>query len=591
MNGFTMKMKKKNISLLIILFVFSVLATILGITTYQDIQREKEYVFETMKNKGITLAFSLQTSLRINVSSLKKDMKLIQKLIEKAANRPSIAYIALVDDNERVLAHTHQELIGKPLPLELGEARYIKKDRINTRSVISSTTNERIFEVIEPFIFIPPPTYLPEITFIPGKESTESSSGYNIIAQAPEVYWWVIGFKVDRAIFATRAALYKAIATGIFLLVMGSVALYIIFTLQKYYVIKETLTDTTNSIGKILSSMYSGVIFINRQGKIITFNSAAEKITGFKEEEVRERQYTEIFNDQETSDSDLLNALNSGYSCHDRDVYRIVRDGRKLPLKVSVFPLYNEEGKIIGAGEIFQDLLKIKELEERVSREDRLASLGKFAAGIAHEVRNPLASIKGFAQYLKGKFSLKGSESYYTDIIIEEVERLDKIVSALLNFAKPKPLHIEMHNINSIIEESLALIEDKARKNHISIMKNLRDDLPLMNMDKDQVKQVFLNIFLNAIQEMEMGGKLEVVSRSNENSSVIVEIKDTGRGISHENIQNIFNPFFTTKESGFGLGLSIANSIIESHGGEIKVISEIEKGTTFTIQIPINHDG
>jgi len=396
---------------------------------------------------------------------------------------------------------------------------------------------------------------------------------------------------VDRAIFATRAALYKAIATGIFLLVMGSVALYIIFTLQKYYVIKETLTDTTNSIGKILSSMYSGVIFINRQGKIITFNSAAEKITGFKEEEVRERQYTEIFNDQETSDSDLLNALNSGYSCHDRDVYRIVRDGRKLPLKVSVFPLYNEEGKIIGAGEIFQDLLKIKELEERVSREDRLASLGKFAAGIAHEVRNPLASIKGFAQYLKGKFSLKGSESYYTDIIIEEVERLDKIVSALLNFAKPKPLHIEMHNINSIIEESLALIEDKARKNHISIMKNLRDDLPLMNMDKDQVKQVFLNMFLNAIQEMEMGGKLEVVSRSNENSSVIVEIKDTGRGISHENIQNIFNPFFTTKESGFGLGLSIANSIIESHGGEIKVISEIEKGTTFTIQIPINHDG
>ena len=516
MNGFTMKMKKKNISLLIILFVFSVLATILAITTYQDIQREKEYVFETMKNKGITLAFSLQTSLRINVSSLKKDMKLIQKLIEKAANRPSIAYIALVDDNERVLAHTHQELIGKPLPLELGEARYIKKDRINTRSVISSTTNERIFEVIEPFIFIPPPTYLPEITFIPGKESTESSSGYNIIAQAPEVYWWVIGFKVDRAIFATRAALYKAIATGIFLLVMGSVALYIIFTLQKYYVIKETLTDTTNSIGKILSSMY------------------------------RERQYTEIFNDQETSDSDLLNALNSGYSCHDRDVYRIVRDGRKLPLKVSVFPLYNEEGKIIGAGEIFQDLLKIKELEERVSREDRLASLGKFAAGIAHEVRNPLASIKGFAQYLKGKFSLKGSESYYTDIIIEEVERLDKIVSALLNFAKPKPLHIEMHNINSIIEESLALIEDKARKNHISIMKNLRDDLPLMNMDKDQVKQVFLNMFLNAIQEMEMGGKLEVVSRSNENSSVIVEIKDTGRGISHENIQNIFNPFFTT---------------------------------------------
>lgn len=582
-------MKKKNISLIIILFVFSVLGVIIAITTYRDIQREKDYVFETLKNKGITLAFSLQASARINVSSLEKDRKFIQKLIEKAGNESNIAYIALVDENGGVLAHTNQELIGKPLPLELGDARYIKKDKINTRLVTSSTTNERIFEVIEPFIFIPPPIYLPDITSIPGRESTASSPSYNIIAQAPEVYWWVIGFRLEKAVFATKTALYKAIATGMLLLIVGSIALYMVFTLQRYYLTKETLANTSQSIGKILTSMSSGVVFIDNSGQIIAFNSAAEKITGYTEKEIRGRHYKDLFTEEELGDSPLSWALNDGRSCHDTDRYRVVKDGRKVPLKVSAFPIHDEAGKIIGAGEIFQDLQMIRELEERVRRADRLASLGKLAAGIAHEVRNPLASIKGFAQYLKGKFPPKESGAEYADIIIEEVERLDKVVSALLNFAKPKPPQPEMHNINSIIEDSLSLIEDKARTDHISIIKNLGVNIPLTAVDKEQIKQVFLNIFLNAIQEMEEGGALEVASHSGEDSMVIVEIRDTGRGIPPENIQNIFSPFFTTKDSGFGLGLSIANSIIESHGGEIKVKSEIEKGTILTIQIPVDH--
>jgi len=582
-------MKKKNISLIIILFVFSVLGVIIAITTYRDIQREKDYVFETLKNKGITLAFSLQASARINVSSLEKDRKFIQKLIEKAGNESNIAYIALVDENGGVLAHTNQELIEKPLPLELGDARYIKKDKINTRLVTSSTTNERIFEVIEPFIFIPPPIYLPDITSIPGRESTASSPSYNIIAQAPEVYWWVIGFRLEKAVFATKTALYKAIATGMLLLIVGSMALYMVFTLQRYYLTKETLANTSQSIGKILTSMSSGVVFIDNSGQIIAFNSAAEKITGYTEKEIRGRHYKDLFTEEELGDSPLSWALNDGRSCHDTDRYRVVKDGRKVPLKVSAFPIHDEAGKIIGAGEIFQDLQMIRELEERVRRADRLASLGKLAAGIAHEVRNPLASIKGFAQYLKGKFPPKESGAEYADIIIEEVERLDKVVSALLNFAKPKPPQLEMHNINSIIEDSLSLIEDKARTDHISIIKNLGVNIPLTAVDKEQIKQVFLNIFLNAIQEMEERGALEVASHSGEDSMVIVEIRDTGRGIPPENIQNIFSPFFTTKDSGFGLGLSIANSIIESHGGEIKVKSEIEKGTIFTIQIPVDH--
>jgi two-component system sensor histidine kinase HydH len=584
-----MKMKNKNISFSIILFIFSVLGLILAITTYRDIQREKEYLYETIKNKGITLAFSLQASARINLTRLDVGNEFLQELIEKASKDPDIAYIAVVDDKSIALAHTNKQVVGKPLPFELGSAKYVEKNKINTRMITSSISGGRIIEVIEPFIFIPPPIYSPDDSSLPSLESEATDPGYNVVIPSPDVYWWVIGFKLEKAIFATRTSLFKAIAMGVLLLILGSMALYTIFTLQKYYLTKETLVNTSQSIGKILSSMSNGVVFINNTGQILSFNSAAEKITGYTEEEIRGRPYKDIFSDEELRDSPLLLALNTGKSCHDIDSNRVVKDGRRVPLKVSAFPIHDENGNIIGAGEIFQDLQMIRELEERVRRADRLASLGKLAAGIAHEVRNPLASIKGFAQYLKGTFSHNESGAEYADIIVEEVERLDKVVSALLNFAKPKPLQLEMHSINSIIEEALTLIEDKAKADHISIIKNFVVDIPLTAVDKEQIKQVFLNIFLNATQEMEEGGTLEVTSRSGGDSSVMVEIKDTGRGISTENMKNIFSPFFTTKESGFGLGLSIAHTIIESHGGEISVKSEIEKGTIFKIQIPVDY--
>lgn len=584
-----MFMKKRNISLIATGFIFLVLAAILTVTTYGDIQREKKYLYETMKNEGITLAFSLQTSVRIKLTRLDEGNEFVQELIEKASKAPDIAYVALVDDKDIILAHSDRQVIGKPLPSELGKSKHIPKNRINTRIVPSSVAKERIFEVIEPLIFVPPPTYLPDTTSIPSLESDTLGSRYSVVVPPPDVYWWVIGFRLEKAVFATKTALYKAIATGMLLLIVGSMALYMIFTLQRYYLTKETLANTSQSIGKILTTMSSGVVFIDNSGQIIAFNSAAERITGYTEEEIRGRHYKDLFTEEELGESPLRCALNDGRSCHDTDRYRVVKDGRKVPLKVSAFPIHDEAGKIIGAGEIFQDLQVIRELEERVRRADRLASLGRFAAGVAHEIRNPLASIRGFAQYLRGKFSANESAVEYTDIIIEEVERLDKVVSALLNFAKPNPLHIEMHNINSIIEGSLAIIEGEALVNQVSVIKNLDIGIPLTAVDREQIKQVFLNIFLNAIQEMEKGGTLETTSRPGVDSSVIVEIKDTGRGISPENIQNIFSPFFTTKDSGFGLGLSIANSIIESHGGEIKVRSEIEKGTTFTIQIPTDH--
>lgn len=208
-----------------------------------------------MKNKGITLAFSLQSSIRINVTDLKDGNKFILKLIEKAHNEPNIAYVALVDDKDIILAHSDRQVIGKPLPSELGKTKHIPKNRINTRIVPSSVAEERIFEVIEPLIFVPPPTYLPDTSSIPSLESDTLGSRYSVVVPPPDIYWWVIGFRLEKAVFATKTALYKAIASGMLLLIVGSMALYMIFALQRYYLTKETLANTSQSIGKILTSL------------------------------------------------------------------------------------------------------------------------------------------------------------------------------------------------------------------------------------------------------------------------------------------------------------------------------------------------
>lgn len=582
--------KKRNISSVTIIFIFIVLAIIITITTYRDILREREYVFETLKNRGITLAFSLRESILINVSTLNNNQAFLQTLIEKASRERDIAYIALVNEKNTIVAHSDSKQVGEMLPVELGENKYIDRNKINNRFITRPGTEEKIFEVIEPFLFFHPFSFSGDMN--PAVETQEHSitqEKYDAVIPPPDVYWWIIGFKMENAVFATSAALYRALATAAILLALGSFAFYFLFTFQKYYLIRETLENTTNSIGKVLSSMSSGVIFINKEGKIITFNGGAENITGFKAEEVKGKNYTKLFSEMDdVNDLHLMRALNHGYSCHDLETYRVVRNGKNLPLKLSVFPLYDREEKIIGAGEIFQDLLQIKELEERLHRADRLASLGKFAAGVAHETRNPLASIKGFAQYLKAKLSPNEKEANYADIIIEEVERLDRVISGLLSFAKPRTFSMEMCNVNAILEDSIILIADQAQKHHVSVCKNFELNLPLIFADREQMKQVFLNIIINALQEMEDGGSLEVISSKSFNSSVIVGIHDSGRGIPPEHLQNIFDPFFTTKEGGSGLGLSIANSIVEAHGGEIHVRSETLKGTTFTIQLPIN---
>ena len=241
------------------------------------------------------------------------------------------------------------------------------------------------------------------------------------------------------------------------------------------------------------------------------------------------------------------------------------------------------------AGIALENALLFREQRQRfrrMSRADKLATVGELAAGAAHEIRNPLTAIRSSLQYLHSK-SLDETSSKLLDTALQETGRIDGIVSALLAFSRPSEISKERHDLRETVEESLDLVSFQAKTQQVAVSKAVPAAPLLIRADRAQLKQLFLNVFLNAIQSMPGGGTMDVEVRIKDERKALVTVADTGEGIPEENLDRIFDPFFTTKKGGTGLGLSICYNIVKSHQGEIEVKSKAGQGTTILITLPL----
>jgi two-component system NtrC family sensor kinase len=236
----------------------------------------------------------------------------------------------------------------------------------------------------------------------------------------------------------------------------------------------------------------------------------------------------------------------------------------------------------------------LKKTKSRMQRADRLASLGTLTAGLAHEIRNPLVAVKTFLQLLPEKYDDDEFRNYFLSVASGEVDRISSLVTELLDFARPSEPQLREENINEILDKMVTLVTTETKKKNLKITRNLGEHLPFIQVDKDQIKQVFLNILLNAVQATPENGEITIVTRSFAKSPgetfLQIEVKDTGPGIPAQELELIFTPFFTTKTQGSGLGLSITHQIVEEHHGYIEVDSQVGSGTSFTINLPLNAD-
>jgi len=247
----------------------------------------------------------------------------------------------------------------------------------------------------------------------------------------------------------------------------------------------------------------------------------------------------------------------------------------------------DENETFLGHVLLFKDLREVRKLRQAIERNQRLATVGKLAGGVAHEIRNPLSSIKGFATYFKEKSPDIPEDQKIATIMIQEVERLNKVVGQLLEFSRPIQVESKTTAIIPFVQDSLRLVEKIATDQQIELKTEMPSDLPQVNFDPDRINQILLNLYLNAIEAMPSGGTLTVAVEQPENRrGIVIRIEDTGRGILTDDLAHIFDPYFTTKTSGTGLGLAIVHNIVEAHGGEIRVASQPDQGTQISIFLP-----
>jgi PAS domain S-box-containing protein len=353
------------------------------------------------------------------------------------------------------------------------------------------------------------------------------------------------------------------------------------------------LEDVKNFTESIIQSIGSGIIIAEMNDTITYINKAGERILGYDKEELMGRPFG-IFSLKEKQ-SAIPSFLNSPDDMDTRkEGWMRKKDHTEFPVGFTINNHLSIRGEKIGKIVVFRDLTNVYKIQEEILRMDRLVSLGKLASGIAHELRNPLAGIKTTAQALGEEMSGDDSRREYLHRITKEIDRLNDLLKTFFSFAKPQNLNLAHCHIKDIINEIIPFLIKEIADKGIRFIETYDPQLPKIKVDKTQMHQVFLNLFLNAIQAMPSGGELRIEAcpmisdplKEFKQNSIKVVVSDTGRGIPSHIVHKIFDPFFTTKPKGIGLGLSITYQIIKKHGGTIKVESEWERGTSFVINLP-----
>ncbi|MFO7569026.1 MAG: ATP-binding protein [Smithellaceae bacterium] len=352
---------------------------------------------------------------------------------------------------------------------------------------------------------------------------------------------------------------------------------------------KETAFNQLDLLFRsIIESVDTGVMTVSLQGRIKTFNRAAEVITGLKLKAIENRKVEEIFPQFKIFfDKDSLIIEKNR-----REVTLHKQKDKKVHLGCSLSPLKDRYGRQIGHILIFQDLTEIKRMEEHLEKSKRLAIIGEMAAGLAHEMRNPLASITGSIQLLAQTKNLEETDRRLMQIILRGKDQLDNFVRDFLLLARPIPQIRQVVDVNEVAEETLDLIsmsgEWKSQARVIKIFS--QENVAFAN--REQIRQILQNLIINAMQAIDDQGtvSIEINTVKNEDRKPFAEITvtDDGCGIEEEDMQNVFEPFFTNKEKGTGLGLAIVSRIVDGYGGRIRMESTIDKGTSIKVWLPAN---
>lgn len=355
--------------------------------------------------------------------------------------------------------------------------------------------------------------------------------------------------------------------------------------ITKSHLMGKELQESEQKFRRIFEDSIDGLILWNNQFRVVDINSAGEKMFGISKDQIISRFVYEPFSKDEENKQLIIKHLEQVIQKGKIESTIIFNDidGKKRHIECS------SKLEIVDGINftVFKDVTEKVAIEEQLRKSDTLNVIGELAAGIAHEIRNPMTALKGFIQLLEG--SIKDEHSMYYQVITSELGRIDSIINEFLILAKPQAIRFQEKNIITIMMETVELLNAQAVLHNVQFTTDYEDDLPLIFCEPNQMKKVFINIIKNAIEVMPHGGTISISIKMTENHQIRISIQDEGMGISKEKLKKLGEPFYTTKERGTGLGLMVSYKIIEEHKGNIQIDSEVGKGATFHISVPINN--
>ena len=364
---------------------------------------------------------------------------------------------------------------------------------------------------------------------------------------------------------------------------------------ERYYLAQRNLESQRKDFSDlqafrdlIFQSVGSGLIAVNPEGRITAFNRAAESITGVAEREALGQPWEALFGREVDLEEARQAVAGPGTQSQRYEIRLKRRDGHEVPVGISFWSLRSGGGEAVGLIGVCQDLSSIKRMEQRVRQADRLATIGRLSANMAHEIRTPLASLSGAIEALVRELPADPGRERLVEIVLRESERLNRIIRDFLEYARPAPMASHAVDLAELLEEVVLLVEHRSLPAELKVIREYGEKLPA-RVDPQQLRQAIWNLCINAVQAMPEGGELRVGGRVVPGGGpprLQLWISDTGQGIAEADLPQIFEPFFSTKPEGSGIGLALVYRVVQDHGGQIEVRSQPGAGTSFMLILP-----
>ena len=568
------------------------MAVILGLAiaalSVKNAQREKEYMTQNMLERAGALIWALEAGTRACMGMHMADSNSLQSLVEETAKQPGIVFMAVTDKDGNILAHSDSAQIeGK-----------LEKEKLPVQAVtetpawrVQEWNGKKVFEVFrsfEPFRNGRHSSFRRHGGHFGGMDMMQGGMGMmrnnqGMMPASPDIVF--VGLDRQPIEQALAQDFKNNVVSASLVAAMGLAGVISLFWAHGYRRSRRMLRDSQAMSAEVVTNLPLGLLTGDPAGNLAMVNNTALELLGMRGKDASGTPLAQL---PGLDWSAVVNELAQNDKILERDAILQTPGKRPVSVSLSAAAMKNDDGVFLGNLFILRDITEIKRLQAEARRNERLTSLGKLASGVAHEIRNPLSTIKGVATYLAKRTQPGGREEEAANTMVSEVDRLNRVVSELLDFARPAAIAVSETNLREVVDRALRLAEADIKAKRIRVRVEEAPGFPAVFISPERFTQALLNLFLNAVQAMEPDGELRIsIRRRPDADTFSLTVGDTGKGIPENEQAYIFTPYFTTKPSGTGLGLAIVHQIVEGHGGSIRVDSAPGSGAEFTITLPL----